>query len=67
MKIIAELTKWDGEKIEQEIKREWIDDFVDAVAGQYTIINNKDSYGIVGNNFKHINIYEVKDEAKDRR
>lgn len=54
----AKLTAWNGEVIEQEIKKEWIDDLVCAVQGQYTFINKEKDFGINGGNFKHIDIYE---------
>lgn len=59
--IIAELTKWNGEKVKQEIKREWIQDIVDAVVGQFTFVDKKSGFGINGGQFAHINVYEVKE------
>jgi len=64
MKIIAELTQWDGKKKSYEIEREWIDDIVCAVQGQYTYINNKAGFTIKGSDFAHINVYEVKDDSE---
>ena len=60
--IVAELFKWNGEIVRQEIKREWIDDIVAAVVGQYFFASNKDHFSIRGFDYKHINVYEVKDE-----
>ena len=60
--IVAELIKWNGEKVNQEIKREWIEDFVSAVRGQYFFANNKEGFAIRGGDFAHINVYEIKKE-----
>lgn len=65
--IVAELIKWNDEKISQEIRREWINDIVAAVVGQYLFCNNKDGFSIRGADFKHINVYEVKDEIHKPR
>ena len=59
--IIAELIKWNGEKVQQEIKREWIQDIVDAVVGQYTFVDRNSGFGVNGSQFAHINVYQVKE------
>lgn len=58
-KIIAELTKWDGTVVAQEIKREWIDDIVAAIQGQFTIANRQQGLVIKGSDYFHVDIYEV--------
>lgn len=57
-KIIAKLTKWNGEIVEQEIKKDWIQSVVDAVVGQFLFADKE--LCIVGYNFSHVDIYEVK-------
>jgi len=57
-KVIAEFTKWNGEKEEHEIEREWIDDIVFAVEAQM-FVSIKDKFSIQGGNFSHVDIYEV--------
>ena len=59
--IIAELTKWNGEKVKQEIKREWIQDIVDAVVGQFTFVDKASGFGINGGQFAHVDVYEVEE------
>lgn len=58
-KVIAQLTKWSGEKIEYEIKKEWAQDIADAVKGQFTFIDNKKGFGIKGDDFAFVTVYEV--------
>ncbi|MBQ8443746.1 MAG: hypothetical protein IJX25_00115 [Clostridia bacterium] len=58
-KFIAELTKWNGEVIEQEIQEDWIQSIVDAVVGQFFFADVKSKFSISGADFKHVNIYEV--------
>ncbi len=58
-KVIAEFTKWNGEKIQHEIQRDWIESIVDAVIGQFTFIDNVSGFGIKGSDFAHVDVYEV--------
>lgn len=58
-KIIAKLIKWNGTIIRQEIKREWIDDIISAIQGQFTIVNNLQGFMIKGSDYSHVDIYEV--------
>lgn len=58
-KVFAELKKWDGEKEEIEIKREWIDDIVTAVQAQCMIANKQTGLCINGGQYYHVDIYEV--------
>lgn len=62
-KIIAEFTRWDGEKETMEIERAWIDDIVTAVEAQYTIINNQLGIIIKGGTYCHVDIYEVANDT----
>lgn len=62
-KIIAEFTRWDGEKETMEIERAWIDDIVTAVEAQYTIINNQLGITIKGGAYCHVDIYEVANDT----
>ena len=64
IKILAVLKRWDGGEQIYSIKREWIDDIVSAVQGQYTYINNEAGFTIKGSDFAHINVYEVKDDSE---
>ena len=57
-KYFAKLTKWNGEVIEQEIKKEWIDDLVCAVQGQYSFFDKVRGFGIKGGDYIHIDVYE---------
>jgi len=59
-KIIAKLTKWNGEIVEQEIKKDWIQPVVDAVVGQFLFVDKESGLCIVGYKFAHVDIYEVK-------
>lgn len=59
MRYIAELTKWNGEKETIKIKKEWIDDIVYAIKGQFYVANNKEKFSIVGSNYCHVDIYKV--------
>lgn len=58
-KYIAELKRWNGEKEEVEIKKEWINDIVFAVESQCLFVNNKEGFEINGSNYCHVDIYEV--------
>lgn len=58
-KCIAEFITWTGEKIKQEVKREWAEDIASAVEGQYMFINNESGFTIRGSDFQHVDIYEV--------
>jgi len=60
-KYIAELTKWNGEKEEIEIKETWINDIVFAAEGQFFFANNKEGFEFNGCNYKHVDIYEVEE------
>lgn len=62
MDCVAVLYYWDGSKEEVPAKREWIDDIVSAVEGQYTFIDNEKSLFIKGQNIMKVDIYEVKNE-----
>ena len=62
-KIIAEFTRWDGEKETREIERAWIDDIVTAVEAQYTIVNNQLGITIKGGTYCHMDIYEVANDT----
>ena len=62
-KIIAEFTRWDGEKETREIERAWIDDIVTAVEAQYTIVNNQLGITIRGGTYCHVDIYEVANDT----
>lgn len=59
MRYIAELTKWNGEKETIKIKKEWIDDIVYAIKGQFYVANNKEKFSIVGSNYCHVDIYSL--------
>jgi len=59
VKVIAEFIKWNGEKVQFEVKREWAQDIADAVIGQFTFIDNKSGFAIRGSDFAHVDIYEV--------
>lgn len=61
--IIAEFTRWDGEKEIREIERAWIDDIVAAVQAQYTIVNNELGITIRGGTYCHVEIYEVANDT----
>ena len=58
-KIVAELIKWNGEKVEHEIERDWIDSIVSAITGQYFFVDNVSGFSINGCDFCHVNVYEV--------
>lgn len=58
-KCIAEFVKWNGEIVKCEIQREWAQDIADAVAGQFTFINNTSGFMIKGSDFAHVDVYEV--------
>lgn len=62
VKIVAELTTWSGEKETAEIQRDWIDDIVAAIQGQFTIINNQKGLCIRGGQYCHVDIYEVEND-----
>lgn len=57
MRYIAELTKWNGEKETIKIKKEWIDDILYAVKGQFYIANNKENFSIVGSDYCNVDIF----------
>lgn len=59
MRYIAELTKWNGEKETIKIKKEWIDDIVYAIKGQFYVADIKEKFSIVGSNYCHVDIYKV--------
>lgn len=56
-KIVATFTTWMNSKVEYEIKKEYIQDIVDAVEGQYTYYNNVQGFGIKGGQFKWVDIW----------
>jgi len=58
-KIVAKLTKWNGETVEQEIKRDWIDSIISAITGQFFFADNVSGFAIKGYDFAHVDIYEV--------
>ena len=58
-KFIAELKKWNGEVVEQEIQESWIQSIVDAVVGQFFFADKRSGFAIVGSDFCHVDIYEV--------
>lgn len=55
--MIAVLYYWNGSKEEVQIKKEWIDDIVDAVEGQYYFCGN--GIAINGGDIFKVDIYEV--------
>lgn len=59
MRYIAELTKWNGEKETIKIKKEWINDIVDAIEGQFYFQDNDKNFAIVGMNYCHVDIYSL--------
>lgn len=58
-KCIAELTTWTGEKVVQEIKREWAESIAEAVSGQFYFADKVSGFAINGGNFSNVNVYEV--------
>lgn len=48
------LTDWDGEQKVVEIKKEWLDDILDAVAGQYYLANKVKGYEFDGTNYSEV-------------
>lgn len=60
MKYYAILTKWNGEKEGFEIQKEWIDDIVSAVEGQFFISNKENGITINGCDYANVKIYEDK-------
>ena len=58
-KCIAIFTKWDGEIVEQEVKREWVEDIAMAVEGQFTYVDRNSNLCIKGSDFYHVDIFEV--------
>ena len=59
MRYIAELTKWNGEKETIKIKKEWIDDIVFAIRGQFYFRDNNEQITIIGSNYCHVDIYQI--------
>lgn len=59
MRYIAELTKWNGEKETIKIKKEWIDDIVFAIRGQFYFRDNTEQITIIGSNYCHVDIYQI--------
>ena len=66
-KYIAELIKWTGETVVQEIQKDWIDDVTSAVVGQYSFYDKVRGFGINGGEFRHVNVYEVEDAEEQLR
>lgn len=58
-KIIAKLTKWNGDIVVQEINKFWANSIADAVKGQYFFADNKRHFQINGAEFSHVEVYEV--------
>lgn len=58
-KVIAELKRWTGEVVVQEIKRDWIDGIVSAIKGQFYFADNREKFEINGADFCHVDIFEV--------
>ena len=66
MKIIAELIKWNGEKEEKEIKREWAADMAFAVEGQFFVQNKKNGLSFNGGDSAHILVYYGKYDIENK-
>lgn len=66
MDCIAVLYYWNGSMEELPVKREWIDDIVGAVEGQYTVTDNEQGFCIKGQNIMKVDIYAAggNDEIK---
>lgn len=64
-KVIAEFTKWNGEKQKIEIKRDWAEGIAYAVEGQFFFADKVDGFSINGSDFAKVDIYEIESvEAK---
>lgn len=57
-KFIACFIKWNGEKVEEEIREEWIDVIVLAIETQWTIVNKHKKIAIKGSDYSHVDIIE---------
>ena len=64
VKCIAELIKWSGEVIVQEIKKDWVSDITSAVIGQYAFADKVRGFAINGGDYMHVNIYEVENGTR---
>lgn len=56
MKYYAILRHWNRTVSVIEIKKEWIDDIVSAVQGQYTFVDNKSGFGVRGQDIMDVTI-----------
>lgn len=59
-KYFAELITWTGQKVVQEIKKEFAESIASAVSGQYFFADNVLGFAIDGSKYSHVDIYEVK-------
>ncbi|MEG1565836.1 MAG: hypothetical protein RR342_03765 [Bacilli bacterium] len=57
-KYYADLYYWDGKTETIEIKKEFIQDILDAVEGQYLFTNNITGLCVAGYSIRHVDIWK---------